>query len=124
MTVGVNSLLEGAFILPIPENLELSSLRATMDYQRKVMEHVTVELQAKQTLEIDIITIKNLIREFQEQPGTNNTKQSRRNRKKCVRLLRTVFMGYHFFHNPKIFTLEMVKNMLQTESKISHGHIQ
>ena len=64
MTVGLNPLLEEAFTLPIPENQELSSLSTTMDYQRKVIEHVRVELQAKPPLEIDTATIKSLVRDF------------------------------------------------------------
>ena len=64
MTVGLNPLLGEAFKLPIPENHELNSSSTTMDYQRNVIEHVKVELQAKPPLEIDTTTFKNLVRDF------------------------------------------------------------
>ena len=83
MTVGLNPLFEEALTVLIPENNEFSSLSTTMNHQRKVIEHVKVELQAKPPLEIDTALIKKLERDFhrsnQERPRQNIAKGTAKN---------------------------------------------
>ena len=105
MTVGLNPILEEAFTLLIPENHELSSLSTTMDYQRRLIEQVKVELQLKPPLDIDTATIKNLVRDFYR----NNQERQRQNTAGGTANNVLGFLGlfgYHFFHNPNNFTLQ------------------
>ena len=75
MRVSLNPLLEEAFTLPTPETHNLNSLSATFD-QKKVLEHVKVELQAKPPLEIDTGTIRKLVREFHQHSQRQSIKNA------------------------------------------------
>ena len=74
------------------------------------MEHVKVELQTKPPLERDTTTIKNLVQDFhrsnQDWPRQNTADETANS---VVGFLGLFFMGYHSFHNPNTFTLEMKK---------------
>ena len=102
--------------MPIPENHELSSLSTNMDYQRKVMEHVKVELQAKPPLQIDTAMIKNLVHNFhrsnQVRPRQNTTGGTANN---VVGFLRLFLCVITFFTIPSILLCKWKKIMLQTE---------
>ena len=93
-----------------------------MDNQRRVIEHVQVELQAKPPLEIDTAPIKNLVRDFhrsdQERQRQNTAGGNANN---VVGFLGLFLWVITFFHSPNIFTLEMEENMLQTEGLTSHN---